>query len=686
MGNAGATQTSQGVEAKAGAAWRPDIQGLRAIAVLVVVAYHADLPLPGGFVGVDIFFVISGYVITAMLQREWDRGQSLDLRRFYFRRFKRLMPALALAVSATAVISIFVLSPFESQTPTALTGIGAMLFSANLVIAKTSGGYFDAPAESNALLNTWSLSVEEQFYLVFPLLLLLGWSVGRRLGRKGIAFAAVAIGGLASFALAVVNSWGWIPPIGGILMGFYGPVTRAWEFAAGALLALGSARGLGGGKSKTLRAAAGFAGLTLVAVSVFAIDPWVPFPGLWTLLPVTATVLVIWGGSATASPASRILASKPLVRVGDWSYSIYLWHWPFIVFAAYIWPANTIALLIAATLSFAPAVASYRWVEQPLRQANIQGKRQVTSLVTLTLIPPLALSAFLALGSNQKWWTNWPQPTLSLGEDRNVAVERCSPSDFAIDNFTPAECWEPEGRQAIGEVLLLGDSQAAAFLTEVIQASARSGLRTLYSAKPGCPFADVRVSGEHIGFNCQDWQDQSLAYALTADPEMVIIANRSTGYTSPDLHWRVPLHESGRPTTTVAEASARYASGLASYVHSLREAGNGVVIIQNVPGPTGVYDQQTLLRKALQPPVPAGFSRQPALEQAEAGRTAELYVSERDSGVALVDSFEVLCPYTSADCPLALDGVSLYLDPAHISAEGAKLLTERLEGAVARLR
>lgn len=297
-------------------------------------------------------------------------------------------------------------------------------------------------------------------------------------------------------------------------------------------------------------------GCGCVAVSVFAIDPWVPFPGFWTLLPVTATALRIWGGSASTSPTSRLLASKPLVRGGDWSYSIYLWHWPFIVFAAYIWPANRVALVIAAVVSFALAVASDRWVEQPLRQADVQGRRPITPLVSLTLLPPLALCSFLALGSSQKRWTDWPRPTLAVADDRNVALERCSPSDFATDNFTPAECWEPEGGQVIGEALLLGDSQAAAFLPAVVQASARSGLRTLYSAKPGCPFADGRPSGDHSGFDCQDWQNQSLNYALAANPEVVVIANRSTGYTSPELHWRVPLDASGRPTKDVEEALA----------------------------------------------------------------------------------------------------------------------------------
>lgn len=154
---------------------RPDIQGLRAVAVLMVVAFHAGLPVPGGFVGVDVFFVISGFVITAMLHREWHQTGRIRFGRFYLRRFKRLTPALALVVAVTMVISIVVLSPFGPQQTAAKTAFGAMLLAANFVIARTTGGYFDAPAEANPLLNTWSLPVEEQFYLVFPALIAFGW-------------------------------------------------------------------------------------------------------------------------------------------------------------------------------------------------------------------------------------------------------------------------------------------------------------------------------------------------------------------------------------------------------------------------------------------------------------------------------------------------------------------------------
>ena len=228
---------------------RRDIQGLRAIAVLLVVVFHAELPVPGGFVGVDVFFVISGFVITAMLMREWARYGRVRFGHFYFRRFLRLTPALALIVAVVALASILLQNPFGAQQTTARTGMGAMLLSANYVIGHAAGDYFADNATTNPLLHTWSLSVEEQFYLVFPALLVLAWLLLRRGRRHGAGHHRHARSPLGSFVLGVAWSFGstWAPGLTAYFGGpesfaFYSSLTRAWEFAAGALLALTLAR------------------------------------------------------------------------------------------------------------------------------------------------------------------------------------------------------------------------------------------------------------------------------------------------------------------------------------------------------------------------------------------------------------------------------------------------------------
>lgn len=373
---------------------RLDIQGLRAVAVLLVIVFHAQLPVPGGFVGVDVFFVISGFVITAMLMREWGRSGRIRFGHFYLRRFLRLTPALALTVGVVALLSLALQNPFGAQQATARTGIGAMLLSANYVIGHAAGDYFAANAVTNPLLNTWSLSVEEQFYLVFPALLVAGWLLARRWRRAPVALV-IAIG-LGSFALSV--AWSYGSPLADTVTAFFGgpesfafysSITRAWEFGAGALLAMGLAR------IPVPSAAAarltGLAGAALLILSAFAIHDDQPFPGVVAVLPVLGTVLLILAGSHVTVGVSRVLSTRPMVFVGDISYSWYLWHWPLIVFAALLFPNRPMALVAAAALSIIPSLLSYRFVEQPLRRHRPRTRPRAAALITATIGIPVAV-------------------------------------------------------------------------------------------------------------------------------------------------------------------------------------------------------------------------------------------------------------------------------------------------------
>ena len=454
---------------------RADIQGIRALAVLLVVLFHTGFILEGGFIGVDVFFVVSGYVITGMLWREAERRGTISLGNFYKRRFRRLMPALSLTLTFTMLIGIFIFSPVGTQETTAQTAIGALLLSANFVIEKISGGYFGVSALSNPLLNTWSLSVEEQFYLVFPLGLLLALFLGRRIhrGRKLSSKFAVTIIVLAtvlSFLLSVrrtgesplspseVLSW--------LDGGFYSPLSRVWEFGVGALLAfftLNYAQRFQ--RSRKIASASGLAGACLLIMGLLLINTTTPFPSFWTLLPVTGTALLLLAGIHQGNSLSRLLSVRPLTLVGDWSYSIYLWNWPLVAISATLWPNSILAILTATLVGIPLAAFSYQFWETPLRR-NLQigilsSKAVAVSLVTV----PLLLGIFFVYQSDKLVQDSGFMKSLSWVPYFEENWNRCSLSysgtlsrvsgvaDFCVSTGQAGEAVD---------VVLVGDSHAAA--------------------------------------------------------------------------------------------------------------------------------------------------------------------------------------------------------------------------------
>ena len=374
--------------------------------MLLVVLFHADLAfVPGGFVGVDLFFVISGFVIMSMLLPRLESRGTLQLGWFYTRRLRRLLPALALAITITAIGSALFLSPLGPQQATASTGIAASLFTANIELYRAGGGgYFDLPTEANALLHTWSLSVEEQFYLFLPAFLILAWRGTKWLrshwSAKRVTTALLSVAVAISFALSLVTSFGH-----GIAepeqFAFYASPTRAWEFGAGALLALSVPLLLRVPRRVAL--ALGFVGALLVAVSAVAITASTPFPGLAALIPVAGAALLLVAGTVSTQGASAVLGVRPLVWIGGLSYSWYLWHWPIIVWAGTVWPSAEWVLVVAAALSLFPAWLAWRYVETPIRfDDRYLGRRIIPLAAVCIAVPLLACVALKVVGNAQR--------------------------------------------------------------------------------------------------------------------------------------------------------------------------------------------------------------------------------------------------------------------------------------------
>ncbi len=362
--------------------YRPDIDGLRAVAVLSVVAFHAfPEVLRGGFIGVDVFFVISGFLISTILYENLERG-SFSFAGFYARRARRIFPALAIVLLASLGFGWLVLLPDELNQlgKHLLAGAG---FVSNLVLWGEAG-YFDAAADTKPLLHLWSLGIEEQFYIVWPVLLWAAWRLKWSLPVLGLLAAA------ASFALNVASVRA--DPVAT----FYSPLTRFWELLCGALLAWHVLRRdrvpAAGGDMAGLRTLGAWAGLLLLAAGFGALHKGVRFPGWWALVPVLGTVLVIWAGP-DAWPNRRLLSLRPVVWFGLVSFPLYLWHWPILSYARIIQfdvpsvRTRIVAVLVAILLAW----LTVRFVERPVRF----GSRQALAKVA---VPSLAMLAIAAVG------------------------------------------------------------------------------------------------------------------------------------------------------------------------------------------------------------------------------------------------------------------------------------------------
>ncbi|MFK8251502.1 acyltransferase family protein [Ancylobacter terrae] len=337
-------------------AYRPDIDGLRAVAVLPVVAFHMGIAaVPGGFVGVDVFFVISGYLIAGLLMNDLREG-AFSIATFYQRRILRIFPALAAMLIAVCLVAATVLRPTEAMEIGRST-FAAALFYSNIFFWKTSG-YFEDQAEQNPLLHTWSLAVEEQFYVFFPLMLYAIWRWGR--GRYAGWFAGVA---LASFVLSIAGL------VYEPTATFYLLPTRAWELLLGALIAAGAAPVVA---SPALRGGLAAGGLAMLLASNFLLSGDMPFPGWNALWPCLGAGLLIAYAPGTA--AGRVLSWRPMVAVGLISYSLYLWHWPVIVFWRRFMGGEIegAGLAAVAALSLVLAGASYALVERPFRAGRLR--------------------------------------------------------------------------------------------------------------------------------------------------------------------------------------------------------------------------------------------------------------------------------------------------------------------------
>ncbi len=653
--------------------FRSDIQGLRGVAVLLVVIYHSGIGLPGGFVGVDVFFVISGFVISQLLLRELKQTGSVRFRDFYARRARRLLPALALVTIVTLSCSIFFLSPFGDQQEVVRTSQATTLFLANAYLF-LENTYFSLAG--NPFRHMWSLAVEEQFYLILPTVLLIGWKLTKRFNEKRrlvVLGIGVMIVSLASFAVGVALSFGYrLTPLPE-RFAFFGLPSRIWEFGVGVLLAIVrlQARLL-----KKYSGAIFLAASMAIIWSALQLEAFTPFPGYVALAPVLGTGgLIVVGQNSTRF--SKILAWWPIARLGDLSYGWYLWHWPFTVYCLTIWPRNSFLALVAGFASLIPTVISYRWLEQPIRRNDrISGSRAIR-LVAICVVIPLGFGLMVERIADTHLGLSQPQvaPRAGIADDCGFTVEsnqwneeRCT---FQVENSK-------------GKIFLFGDSQARAFADGVIKTGNELGFDVAVLATAGCPMATRAPLGvswcETIQTRLLElikgcdykrvmtWRSTWCKGEKTAKPVLVIIGNSVTRYMGDE--YRLPTDDGGLPQDIASRVNS-IVSATSEIISIIRDQNVSTLLIHEAP--SVFIDADISLLQPKSKIQARGYSEQTsrntivnALDQ----------VLVNTASVATFDPASIFC---EADrCSPIKDNEIIYHDSSHLNVKGSEMLSNGL--------
>jgi len=571
--------------------FRPDIEGLRAVAVLLVVLYHAKLAgVTGGYVGVDVFFVISGFLITRQLFETQQRRGRVHLTDFYMRRMKRLLPA-ALVVTLAVLGAARVWSSTTAAKDIARDAVYTALYGMNFHLAADGTSYLNASKAPSPLQHFWSLAVEEQFYIVLPLLILALAVIHARLQRR-VLLALVGLGSVASFYLCLVLTKS------SLSVAYFSIGTRAWELGVGSLLALLAPRlaKLPAG----LAVAGSWAGVGLIGYAGFVFTDSTSFPGTAAAIPIGGAALIVACGcrGKTRWGAELLLSRWIAQLLGKISYSWYLWHWPVLVFAPVIFghPLGVSWRLQAVFVSLLLAVASYFHVELPVRRLKLRHPAWVITGPTLAglttaiaLLFASTLPTLVGTGSAAEAAALTTsdvavvQQELAKALTTTVAPSNLTPDlasaakDFPHvrdciaqydDVALPTDCvfGDPQGRKTVA---LFGDSHATHWLGAFDRAAAGAGWKLLVRAKAACPVADVSYVDDHFKrpyVECDQWRRDAVADVVKAKPDLIVVSQAD-----------------GTPETKVTDAA--FAEGTAKTLRALGAGGARLALLSDIPQP-----------------------------------------------------------------------------------------------------
>lgn len=621
-------------------AYRPDVDGLRAIAVIAVIVFHlSKAALPGGYFGVDMFFVLSGFLITSIIWREIALGD-FSIARFYDRRIRRIVPALLLVLLVTTVAATLVLLPMD------LIGFGKSLlatigFAANIYFWRDTD-YFSRLAEEKPLLHMWSLGVEEQFYVLFPLLL---WVLARYARRTAAIFISIAVVSSLLFSAFLIH-------VGGALPAFYLLPARAWELGAGAMMAFVPRdgvrwRGSAGVLSLIGAFLVGFGLLRGAAV----LPPWLP-----EALPVTAgTALLVWSGSHRVRGVARFLSWRPVVFVGLISYSLYLWHWPVIVLLKYylVRDLSLRDIFGATALMSGCAVLSWWYVERPFRSSAMPIIR-VRYAALMGSIAGIVAGAMLIAGHGLPSRLNPQAAKINEAVGTNY---RCPVSDYLYLSQSRACALElPSRSPSDADVVLLGNSHAQMYAPAVASILRGLSLRGLLVPANGC----LPTYKANINQACRDLADRNID-AVAGLPRVRVVIIGTT--------WSDPI--AGVDGKSSPSGTLTVSAGLDRTIDRLLSVGKRVVLIGPIPTPH--WDVASITSRDLA----FGWDvARPLFEsQAEFLRQYSGAIShfEARRDIEFVRPDTAIC--VNGRCNYIVDGRSLFADDNHLAA--AELLRFR---------
>ncbi|WP_414471107.1 acyltransferase family protein [Microvirga sp. M2] len=618
--------------------YRREIDGLRAVAVLSVILFHAGVEsFAGGFVGVDVFFVISGYLITSLILGEKAAGHFSFLR-FYERRARRILPALFLVIVATIPVAWQLLLP-DPMKDFAQSVAFVSFFSSNILFWKESG-YFDTNAELKPLLHTWSLAVEEQYYLLFPLILLAFLRKGRR--WVGIALASLC---LASFVAAQSGS------TSNPVKTFYLLPTRGWEMLIGALIALyGFNREIAWASSATVtryvNEAASLIGLGMIAWAVFAFDERTPFPGVYALVPTVGAGLII----LCASPETfigRALGWKLPVGIGLVSYSFYLWHQPMFALARYWKPdIEKGVLLLLAGLAGVLAYLSWRYVERPFRDRTRVGRPQI---LAFSVIGSVLLALFGWAGHASDGF-----PARYSPEDQSLTMPRDRQADYVWQRFNERALkdFDPQGGR---KILVIGDS----FSADLVNALYESGLGN-----------GIQISTYGVSGSCGNLY-LTMDLLAKVHPKDRAFCAKQNWYADDKLH---TLMQQADAIWLISSWQAWQTNLLPESKRNLeREFGRKVLVF-------GRKDVGTInLRQMI------ALSEKQRIELQTTMRSSHIKVNAsmlKTLGQDFVDVSKLLCGHRTKCHPFTKDGKLISFDGGHLTQDGARYLGQRIAESI----